>query len=157
MIGYMAVEAETTKPAICQIEMDFLAQASLGADAKAITDDQHPDHQLGVDRWATHCAVKGGQPPPQLAKLDEPVDGPQHMVSGNVPFKRKLIKQSSLLHSPTSHHDSKSRLSQRLNQRISRVATADFFNRIGHERHFRYAAATSGVHPTADIPLRHTK
>jgi hypothetical protein len=120
--------ARLKKPAICQIEMDFLAQASLGADAKAIPDDQHPDHQLGVDRWATHCAVKGGQPPPQLAKLDEPVDGPQHMVSGNVPFERKLIKQSSLLDSPTSHHDSKSCLSQRLNQRISRVATADFFN-----------------------------
>ena len=48
MIGYMAVEAETTKPAMCQIEMDFLAQAPLGADAKAITDDQHPDHRFGI-------------------------------------------------------------------------------------------------------------
>jgi hypothetical protein len=56
--------------------MGFLAQASLGADAKAITDDQHPDHQFGIDRWATNRAVKGGQFPPQLAKLDEPVDGP---------------------------------------------------------------------------------
>ena len=37
MIGHMAVEAKTTKPAIRQIEMDFLAQAPLGADAKAIT------------------------------------------------------------------------------------------------------------------------
>jgi hypothetical protein len=58
MIGYMAVEAETTKLAICQIEMDFLAQAPLGADAKTITDDQHPDHQFGIDRWATNRAVK---------------------------------------------------------------------------------------------------
>src|SRR5437899_348681 len=58
MIGYVAIEAETTKPAIGQIEMDFLAHAPLGADAKAITDDQHPDHQFGIDRGATHRAVE---------------------------------------------------------------------------------------------------
>jgi hypothetical protein len=134
MIGYMAVETETTKPAICQIEMDFLAQAPLGADAKAITDDQHPDHQFGIDRWATHRAVEGGQLPPQLAKLDEPVDGPQEMVSGNMSFERELIEQSSLFDLPMSHHDSQSCLSQRLNHRTSRVATEDFFNKIGQER-----------------------
>jgi hypothetical protein len=60
--------------------MDFLAQASLGADAKAITNDQHPDHQFGIDRWATHRAVKGGQLQSQLVKLDEPVDGPQNLA-----------------------------------------------------------------------------
>jgi hypothetical protein len=76
MIGYIAVEAETTKPAIRQIEVDLFAQPPLGADPKAITDDQHPDHQFRIDRWATNRTVKGGQLPPQIAKLDEPVDGP---------------------------------------------------------------------------------
>jgi len=33
-----------------------------------------------------------------------------------VPFERELIEQSSLLDLPMSHYDSKSRLSQRLNQ-----------------------------------------
>jgi hypothetical protein len=68
--------ARLKKPAICQIEMGFLAQASLGADAKAITDDQHPDHQFGVDRGATQRTIKGGQLSSQLAKFDEPVDRP---------------------------------------------------------------------------------
>ena len=58
MIRHMAVEAKTTKPAIRQIEVDFLAQAPLGADAKAITDDQYSDHQFGIDRWATYRAVE---------------------------------------------------------------------------------------------------
>src|SRR5258707_3345326 len=136
MIGHMAVQAETTKSAIGEIEMDFLAQAPLGADAKAITDDQHPDHQFGIDRWTTNRAVERGQFSPQLAKLDEPVDGPQEMVSGNVPFERELIEQSSLLDLPMSHHDVQSCLSQRLNQRTSCVATADFFNKIGPKRTF---------------------
>jgi hypothetical protein len=35
-----------------------------------------------------------------------------------------------------THHDSQSCFSQRLNQRISTSATADFFNKIGQERPF---------------------
>jgi hypothetical protein len=58
------------------------------------------------------------------------------MISGNVLFERELIKQSSLLDLPMSHHDSKSCLLQRLNQRTSRVATTDFFNTIGPYRLF---------------------
>jgi hypothetical protein len=56
--------------------MDFLAQAPLRTDAKAITDDQHPDQQFGIDRWTSYRAVEGRQFSPQLPKLDEPVDGP---------------------------------------------------------------------------------
>jgi hypothetical protein len=37
---------------------------------------------------------------------------------------------------PMSHHDSQSCFSQRLNQRISTSATADFFNKIGPKRQF---------------------
>jgi hypothetical protein len=48
-----------------------------------------------------------------------------------VPLKRELIEQSSLFDLPMSHHDLQSCLSQRLNQRTSCVATADFFNTIG--------------------------
>ena len=37
--------------AVRPVEVNLLAQAPLGADAEAIAHDQHPDHQLGVDRW----------------------------------------------------------------------------------------------------------
>jgi hypothetical protein len=77
MIGHMAVEAKTTKPAIRQIEMDFLAQAPLGADAKAITDDQYSDHQFGIDRWATYRAVEWREVAAQLRKINKAVDRPQ--------------------------------------------------------------------------------
>ena len=134
MIGHVAVEPEPAEPAVRQVEVNLLAQPPLGADAEAVADDQHPDHQLGIDRRPTHRAVEGGQLPPQLAKLDEPVDRPQQMIGRNVPFERELIEQSSLFDLPMSHHDLQSCLSQRLNQRISSRATADFFNRIGQKR-----------------------
>jgi len=44
MIRHAAIEPEPAEPPIRQIEVDFLAQASLGADAKAVADNQHPHH-----------------------------------------------------------------------------------------------------------------
>jgi hypothetical protein len=49
MVRHAAAEPKPTKPAIRQIKVDLLAQAPLGADAEAIADDQHPDHQFGID------------------------------------------------------------------------------------------------------------
>jgi len=89
-----------------------------------------PDHQFGVNRWASHCAVERGQLPPQLAEFDEPADRPQEMIGRNVLFKRELIEQSSLFDLPMSHH-LQCCLSQRLNQRMSSRAIDDFFNSIG--------------------------
>src|ERR1700757_5069111 len=54
------------------------------------------------------------------------------MIGRNVPLKRELIEQSSLLNLLMPHHDSVP--SRRLNQRISPRATADFFNTIGQLR-----------------------
>src|SRR5208282_2709808 len=104
MIGDIAVETETTKPAICQIEMDFLAQAPLGADAKAITDDQHPDHQFGSDRWATHRAIERRQLAAQFRQLDKAVDRPQQMIRRYVRIEREVVEQHTLFDLPWSHH-----------------------------------------------------
>ena len=49
------------------------------------------------------------------------------------PLAKTRIEQRSLLDLPMPHHDSQSCFSQRLNQRISTSATADFFNKIGHK------------------------
>jgi hypothetical protein len=42
MVRHIAIEAKATEPAVCQIEMDLIAQPPLRADAEAIADDQHP-------------------------------------------------------------------------------------------------------------------
>src|SRR6202007_814080 len=38
------------KPPIGQIEVDLIAQAPLRSNAEAVADQEHPDHQLGIDR-----------------------------------------------------------------------------------------------------------
>ena len=40
-----------------EMQLDFLRQPALGADAVAVADDEHPDHQLGIDRGPADVAV----------------------------------------------------------------------------------------------------
>ena len=57
VIRHLVLKPEAAEPAIGQIEIDLLAQTPLGADAEAIAHDQHPDHQLRIDRRAARTAV----------------------------------------------------------------------------------------------------
>jgi hypothetical protein len=84
--------------------MDLLAQPPFRADAIAIADNQHPDQQLGVNRRPSGRAVKWRQVRPNLAKIDETVDRSQHMVDGHLLLERELIKQSTLIDLPLTHH-----------------------------------------------------
>ena len=49
MIRHRSIEAEAAEPAVGEIEVNLVAQSPLGPDAEAVADDQHPDHQLGID------------------------------------------------------------------------------------------------------------
>jgi hypothetical protein len=54
--------------------MEFLAQPSLGPDAEAVADEQHPDHQLGISRRPTRLAVEECQMSAQLTKVYKTID-----------------------------------------------------------------------------------
>ena len=91
MIGHIAFQPQAAEPAIGKIEMNLLAQATLGADAVAVADDQHPDHQFGIDRGA--AGVEAHAPaaaPHPVVRLDErgevvSVTDPNAVVSGDQP------------------------------------------------------------------------
>src|SRR3954453_22793595 len=59
MVGHIAVQPKPAEPAVGQIEMNLLAEPKLRADAEAIADQQHPDHQFGLDQRAPDHAVVG--------------------------------------------------------------------------------------------------
>src|SRR5271156_5269240 len=83
--------------------MNLFAQPPLRADAKAVTDNQHPDHQLRINRRPTHFAVKRRQLAPHSVELDKPVDRTQQMFRRHMTFQRKLVEQS-VLPAPTFPH-----------------------------------------------------
>ena len=104
MVRHFAVEAQPAEPAVGQVEVDFLAQAPLGADTKAVPHQQHPDHQLGINRRPTHRAVVRLKVDPNARQIDEPVNRPQHVIARDMPFQAKAVKQRLLHHSPFAHH-----------------------------------------------------
>jgi len=57
--GNVAVEPQPAEPPVGRIEVDLLAQQPLRANAEAIADNQHLDHQLGIDRRTSDLAVIG--------------------------------------------------------------------------------------------------
>ena len=83
---------------------------------------------------ADRCCCRRRQIPPDLLKVDKPVDRPQLVVGGYMLLERKLIEQCSLFDLPMSHHDLQSCQLDRLNHCYICVATAAFFNKIDPKR-----------------------
>src|SRR4029077_16893557 len=77
MIGDIAVEPEPAEPPVGQIEVDLFAETPLGADTGAVPDDEHADHQLGINRWPSQRAVERRELAAQFRQVDKAVDRPQ--------------------------------------------------------------------------------
>ena len=58
MVGHRIGQIEATEPAIRQVQMHLLAEPPLRPDTEGIAHDQHPDHQLGIDRGPAHRTVE---------------------------------------------------------------------------------------------------
>ena len=89
VIGDLVIEIEAAEPAIGKVKLDLLAQPALKTDAVAVADDQHPDHELGVDRRPADLAIEGFQP---LAKISQyprhrRIDAAQEMACRDAPLQ----------------------------------------------------------------------
>ena len=104
MIWNIAIEPQSTKPAIGQIEMDLLAQPTLRTNAQAVADDEHPDHQLRINRGPPDVAIIGPQMCPNLGQVDEPIDLAKQMTVRDMPLKAEAVEQRLLHHRPLAHH-----------------------------------------------------
>src|SRR5450631_418656 len=104
MIRHLTVETQAAEPAIGQVEVDFVTQPPLRADPVAVTHQKHADHQLGIDRGTSHRAVVRLKMGPNARQVDEPVDGPEHVIARNVAIQAELVEQSSLVDLARTHH-----------------------------------------------------
>src|SRR3990170_5687429 len=83
-----------------------MCEPTLGAKPKAIADDEHPDHQLGIDRRPADVAVVGFELLVQVRerRRDEHVHPAQQVVLRDAIFEPKLIEQLALIPPPPTHH-----------------------------------------------------
>src|SRR6056297_261084 len=126
MIGDPVGEIEPAEPAIRHVQMHLLAEPPLRPDAKAIADQQHPDQQLGIDRWPPRVTVEIRKMGTNAAQVDEPVNGSKQVVLRNVILKRELVEQRGLPLLPRSHHRRSSRTLAELNQHEAPRSSASF-------------------------------
>src|SRR5262249_3127679 len=106
VVRNLAVKIEPTEPPIGQVQLDFLGQLALRALAIAVAYNQHPHHQLRIDRWPADLAVIR----PQLRahttqhRRHKNVDSSEQVLFRNAIFEPKLIEQTRLIASLPPHH-----------------------------------------------------
>ena len=114
--------------------MNLFAETPLGADTEAVPDDEHADHQLGINRWPSQRAVERRELAAQFRQVDKAVDRPQQMISRHMSIEREVVEQHTLFDLPWSHHRLSSCISTGLNQWTFTVSTSAFFNKIGQKQ-----------------------
>src|SRR5215469_419716 len=107
VIGHSVVEIETAEPPKGEMNLDILTQLALEADAVAVANDQHPEHQLGIDRRPADLTVEGLQSRPKFGqdRRHDWIEAAQEMMRRNAFFQVERIKQSTLIAGLPPHHD----------------------------------------------------
>src|SRR5438552_11767873 len=145
MVRHCILETQSTEPAIGQIEVDLFAQPALGTNAKAVPHDQHPHHQLRIDRRPPSVAVERRKMTTQLAEVENSINTAQQVISRNVIVEIERVEQLPLPARSLPHHRRRS-LSHALPSSIAtkRVLSREFFNAIGHEQPYGKSHSDSG-------------
>ena len=73
--------------------MNLFTEPPLGPDAHTVADDQHPDHQLRVNRGPSNLTVKGLQSLTETLKVEMPVNAAQQMIGRDMVVEAKVVKQ----------------------------------------------------------------
>jgi hypothetical protein len=103
VVRHLGVQAQTTEPAIGRVQTNLIVEPALRADAKAITRDQHPDHQLRIDRWTPHVAGVVRQLPAHAAQIHEPVDPSWQVIGGGVNIEVEIMEKPIRRRLPAHH------------------------------------------------------
>jgi hypothetical protein len=104
MVRHLTVEADPAEPPVGQVHVDLFAHPPFRADAVAVANDQHPDHQLGIDRRAAHGALVRRQVRADFAEFPKAFDRAQQMIRQYVIFQAELVKQRCLIVPTLTHH-----------------------------------------------------
>ena len=78
------------------MQLDFLCQPAFRTQAVAVPHNQHPDHQLRIDRGPAYLAVMGIELLMHIGKRrrHEYIDAPQKVVLRDTVVQPKLIEQA---------------------------------------------------------------
>src|SRR5258706_8319411 len=137
MIRDSVLDAELAEPAIGQVHLQFTADQPLRPDRKDIPYDQHPDHQLRIDRRTTRGRIMRCKFAAKPGQIQSSVDLAHQMIFRDHVAKTKLVEQLTLVTLQTAHHGStSSRFASTQRNLASRPLSTDFYNKIRQKRSF---------------------
>src|SRR6266498_639146 len=137
VIWHFVVEIEAAKPAVGEMQLNLLTEPPLKANAVAVAHNQHPDHELGIDRRPANVAVERRELLSQVSQNPryDRIDPAQQIARRNTLFEVKQIEQLALIARLPAHHDPPPSLieSNRRNHGSPEI-TSPFFNSIDPSR-----------------------
>jgi hypothetical protein len=77
-------EAKSAEPSISQIQMYFFAKPPFGSNPEAVADDQHANHQFGIDRGTANPAVERRQVAAQILEIQTVMHVAKQMIGRNM-------------------------------------------------------------------------
>jgi hypothetical protein len=112
--------------------MDFLTEPPFGTDAHAVADDQHPQHQVGIDRGPADSAVERPQLCTDALQINKPVDAAKQMIPWHIIIEAEIIEQ--LRRRDLHAHHRLSLLLQNTESAHRSLHKREFINTIGAKR-----------------------
>jgi hypothetical protein len=70
----------------------------------AVADQEHPDHQLRIDRRPARVTVKSLQLPTNLTKIEKVINSAEQMIGRDVILKAEIVKETPLIRRLETHH-----------------------------------------------------
>src|SRR5262245_17897909 len=131
MVRDLILDAQVAKPAVGEVHLDLATQRPLRADRKHVPDNEHPDHQLRIERGPADRGIvrrKLGVHPRQIQNRIDPAN---QMIGRNHVIEMELIEQLALIALQPPHHSQPppAQVVRGRNQCSPKTAT-DFCNKI---------------------------
>jgi hypothetical protein len=138
MVGNLVLQAKAAKPAVGQIEGHLLAQLALRSNPIAVTHQQHPDHQLRIDRGAAGVAVKRRQLAAEIPEIEDDVNLPEEVVAWNPIVEAEFVEELGLITRQSTHHRGIPRSFHDVRESQDADHGHGFFNGICHFQTFAF-------------------
>jgi hypothetical protein len=100
----LVLNAQTTEPAVRQIDLNLGTDPSLRPDRKHVADQQHSDHQFRVDRGASGVAVERRKLLVDPAKIEHSINPPYHVIGWNHFIEMECVEELRLARCQPTHH-----------------------------------------------------
>src|SRR5215510_494334 len=135
VVGDLVLDAQAAEPPVRQVDLNLTTEQPLRADGKNVADDEHPDHQQGVNRRAAEGRVVRRKLTADPGQIEHASDPAHQVIVRYHLIEPELVEELFLLVlQPPHHRQPPQRIASERWNHYRRTPATDFCNKIGHVR-----------------------